>query len=68
MIVYTNAPEAYDYSYMVEIHREDVRNSTWRTLEVHDEWRFENFQLPRYHSGLYSVIRDFDQYEEMKTW
>ena len=50
---YTNAPEEYDYSY-VETVREV--SPTWRLVRVSDQMRFENFQRPRYGSGLYVAV------------
>lgn len=58
MIRFTNAPEAYDYSYVETIHPEvawlNVGNArAIRAVRVTDEYRWENFQAPRYGSGLY---------------
>lgn len=54
MIVYTTAPQDYDYGYMEEIGTHVATTGTeFRVLIAHDEWRCENFQIPRYRSGLY---------------
>lgn len=68
MVIYTNAPRVYDYSYMEEISTEMIGVVLWRCLKVHDEFRYEFYQKPRYGSGLYQVIEDHAEYEEMGTW
>jgi len=57
-IRYTDAPEAYDYWYVRTLEMRTLRSPilskgrTWRKIEVHDLNRFNNFQVPRYNSGL----------------
>lgn len=60
---YTNAPNAYDYSYVETIEsglREGGRRSVWqpwRLISVSDAERFARYQLPRYNSGGYAALR-----------
>ena len=64
---YTNAPEAYDYSYVRTV-RYASGQSKWRLVEVFDQKRFHGFQIPRYGSGLYvavDAVRDKDFMETM---
>lgn len=60
MIIFTNAPADYDYSYMEDtgrrVHIQGMGGLPYRELIVHDEYRFANFQVPRYNSGLYIVL------------
>ena len=59
-IRYTDASEAYDYWYVRTLETRTLkprypfagREETWRKVEVHDLYRFDNFQVPRYNSGL----------------
>lgn len=58
---FTNAPESYDYNYVETIrfvqgdNPQGIGGSNWRLIEVTDLSRFNNFQRPRYGSGLYQV-------------
>lgn len=56
---FTTAPEAYDYWYTHTvasgIEGRD-RDGEWRLVAFTDAMRFENFQSPRYGSGLYPVF------------
>lgn len=61
MYVYTNAPVDYDYSYMVEIGELRLHgnpDTVFRILFTEDEYRAENYQIPRYESGLYTAWVD----------
>ena len=61
MIIYTTAPAAYDYSYMEEIGTyRSSHGDEWRVVATEDEYRATNFQLPRYHSGLYAAYAQDD--------
>lgn len=62
MILYTDAPASYDYSYMTEIgeHISEWDGRTYRVLSTDDEYRAVNFQMPRYRSGLYFVMEHAD--------
>ena len=63
MRYYTNAPNAYDYSYVETIEsglREGGGRSVWqpwRLISVSDAERFARYQLPRYNSGGYAALR-----------
>ena len=71
IVVYTNAPQAYDYSYVEVIDPEFARytgrggsHPIIRKLLLHtDEWHRE-YQCGRYGSGMYS---SFTQ-EEFDKW
>ena len=53
MLAFTNAPESYDYWYVKTVDTvKDRFGKDWRLIEVSDSYRFENFQIPRYGSGL----------------
>ena len=60
-IRYTDAPEAYDYWYVRTLEMRTLKprapfvpkGKTWRKIEVQDLNRFNNFQVPRYDSGLH---------------
>jgi len=61
MLAYTNAPECYDYWYVKTLKTlVDKDGKDWRLLEVSDESRFENFQRPRYGSGLKQSFTEED--------
>lgn len=74
MIWYTNAPESYDYSYVETIGTLKVGKTEWRKIKVTDDYRFENFQTPRYNSGLYvvksthDIIMDIRSLPEVTGW
>ncbi len=51
---FTNAPEAYDYSYVKTVAT--LPTCSWRLIEVMDEMRFERFQTPRYLSGWNGIV------------
>ena len=54
MYIVTNAPKNYDYSYMTEVGTITLTNGKeYRILKSGDQYRCENFQIPRYGSGLY---------------
>ena len=54
MYIVTNAPKDYDYGYMSEVGTMTLTNgSEYRILKTEDTFRCENFQIPRYGSGLY---------------
>lgn len=54
MIVVTNAPREYDYYYMKEVGEIHLTNGKrYRILRSEDQYRTENFQIPRYGSGMY---------------
>lgn len=49
----TNAEEAYDYDYVRTLFVvQSKHGKDYRVIAVRDEYRFQNFQLPRYGSGL----------------
>ena len=52
VVVATNAPVAYDYEYVVQLHAHE----DWRTILVPTSHR--NYQEGRYRSGLYQFITD----------
>lgn len=49
---YTNAPKDYDYPYVETVAH--IGNG-WRKIKVTDIYLFENYQKPRYASGMYWV-------------
>lgn len=55
----TSAPDDYDYSYtktVQEIGAVKGERGKWRVVESNDtEGRFENYQLPRYQSGMHAT-------------
>lgn len=51
--VWTTAPESYDYSYMTTVDTYTAHGASWRLVQTEDVMRLENFQIPRYGSGLY---------------
>jgi len=55
----TSAPDDYDYSYtktVQEIGAVTGERGKWRVVESNDtEGRFENYQLPRYQSGMHAT-------------
>jgi hypothetical protein len=58
MYAITNAPEAYDYSYVSTVAQvTDKQDREWRLVHVSDEMRWENYQTPRYSSGLYQAFK-----------
>lgn len=57
-LFFTNAPEAYDYSYVETVAH--VPNSDFRLIRVSDLGRFEGFQKPRYASGFHIAFRTDD--------
>ena len=52
-LLWTNAPEAYDYSYVSTV--KPIDDTGWRQIKVTDIGRFESHQKPRYASGMFSV-------------
>ena len=67
MIIYTDAPVEYDYHYTVELDPAvgTLRNGrTVRKVDITDEYRGENYQIPRYASGLCIRLTqaEFDQW------
>lgn len=55
----TNAPTVYDYDGVVETVSwwgKDSFGNTWRCIEARDQYRFDNYQEPRYGSGFYVTI------------
>ena len=59
---FTNAPEAYDYSYVTTVRMLPDSYGTarcvWREITVSDALRFEHYQTPRYASGMYQVCAE----------
>lgn len=55
---WTTAPAEYDYPLCVERtgRKGKWRDCTVEEIRVLDQYRFENFQVPRYGSGLYCVL------------
>lgn len=55
----TNAPQAYDYGCCTTVGEvKDPSGKVWRRIVVSDAYRFENYQRPRYGSGLYQAYRE----------
>src|SRR5690606_14349483 len=49
----TNAEESYDYHYVKTLFTMTCKkDKAYRVIQVSDRYRFENFQVPRYQSGL----------------
>ena len=54
---FTSAPDAYDYpSVRTLAHAKDKEGASYRLIQVLDQKKFEEFQVPRYESGFYSTV------------
>jgi len=69
LVGYTTAPEDYDHDYVRTIETFTIpdiggkKDRRWRKIEVYDLARFQNFQVPRYHSGFHG-FQERDPREE----
>lgn len=69
LVGYTTAPEDYDHDYVKTVETFTVphigggKDRQWRKIEVYDLDRFQNFQVPRYHSGFHG-FQERDPREE----
>lgn len=69
LVGYTTAPEDYDHDYVRTIETFTIpdiggkKDRRWRKIEVYDLARFQNFQVPRYHSGFHG-FQEIDPREE----
>ena len=59
MIVYTTAPSDFDYWYMKQTGTYTASDGKeYRVLETSDEYRCNEYQIPRYWSGLYPALTE----------
>lgn len=70
LVGYTTAPEGYDHDYVKTVETFTIvggrKDLNWRKIEVYDLDRFQNYQLPRYSSGLYG-FQENDPREEQRA-
>lgn len=62
---WTTAPEAYDYSYTSTIETAvDKYGKTYRLVGNTDSYRFANFQMHRYGSGMHPCFEEDSEHAE----